>query len=404
LKVLVYEHLCSGGFAEQPISASLLAEGYAMLQGIVADFKLAGHEVTVLLDSRLSKLNPPLRADYIVPIIYADEPIKFLLAAGRINDALYIIAPESNQILQTMVAHAESTKKLVLNSPSDAIAAVADKAALYAALQKRGVPTPKTLLLKVNDPQGIKQKIGAELGYPVLFKPVDGAGCSGITLLRSETQIVDALEKIKSESKNPQFIAQQYLQGEAASVSLIADGKKALPLSLNSQQVNLEGSPDQSSYCGGAVPLAHPLKEAAFLLARRAVELFGLRGYVGLDLIFADGALYVVDVNARLTTSYVGVRQVVKLNVAQALIDAAEGKLPNKFQTEGAVCFQKIFVPQPTQETYRRTLELDGVVSPPFPIEGNRSAHALLLGYGESLAAAQVQLSRANKRLLDIIC
>ena len=49
-----------------------------MLRCVVADFKAAGHEVTVLLDARLSKLNPPIEADCTVPIFYANEPQKFI--------------------------------------------------------------------------------------------------------------------------------------------------------------------------------------------------------------------------------------------------------------------------------------------------------------------------------------
>ena len=39
------------------------------------------------------------------------------------------------------------------------------------------------------------------------------------------------------------------------------------------------------------------------------VESFsGLRGYVGVDVVLGQDKLYVVDVNPRLTTSYVGLR------------------------------------------------------------------------------------------------
>ncbi len=68
MKILVYEHVSGGGFAGQDISPSVLSEGFGMLRCLVEDFKVAGHEVTVMLDDRLSKLNPLIDADLIVPI------------------------------------------------------------------------------------------------------------------------------------------------------------------------------------------------------------------------------------------------------------------------------------------------------------------------------------------------
>ncbi len=48
-----------------------------MLRTVAADFKAAGHEVTVLLDARLSKLNPPMNVDCTVPVFYPQEAKNF---------------------------------------------------------------------------------------------------------------------------------------------------------------------------------------------------------------------------------------------------------------------------------------------------------------------------------------
>ena len=103
LRIIVYEHVSGGGYAQQPIPPSVLSEGFGMLRTVVSDFKAAGHEVTVLLDERLSKLNPPLDADCTVPIFYASEPKRFLSNIAKINDAVYVIAPETGQTLQSLV-------------------------------------------------------------------------------------------------------------------------------------------------------------------------------------------------------------------------------------------------------------------------------------------------------------
>ncbi len=405
LRILLYEHFCGGGCAEHPLVSEVLAEAYAMLRSATADFKRAGHEVTVLLDIRLIKLNSPLDADCIVPVIYAEESLKFLACIAQINDAIYVIAPESCQKLEYLVKRAEKTNKIVLNCKSHSISKVSNKEILYETLQRTGVQTPKTLILNVNDPEGVKRALD-ELGYPAVFKPTAGTGCSGITLLKSDAQIGEALKKLRKESKSRHFIAQQYVDGESASVCLITDGKKAVALSLNRQQINLAISSEESSYLGGIIPFEHPMMVRALRLAEKAVESFqGLKGYVGVDMVLGDGGLFVVDINARLTTSYVGLRCVSEINFAEAIVQVVMvGKLPLKLQNDGVACLQKIQIPLPSLEVYRKTLSQNEIVSPPFPLEGSTSSFAIILGLGGTLEAAQIQLSRANKALHSIIC
>ena len=71
------------------------------------------------------------------------------------------------------------------------------------------------------------------------------------------------------------------------------------------------------------------LENRAKALALAAVAAMpGTTGYVGVDLILGenpDGSQdVVVEINPRLTTSYVGLRQVCRQNLAQAMLDVAQ--------------------------------------------------------------------------------
>jgi len=405
LKILVYEHICGGGYAEKPLPIGVLSEGFAMLRCAVADFREAGHEVTVLLDARLAKFEPPTGANYVVQVVHAGEPRKLLVEAAKRNDAIYVVAPETGGTLQTFVRFAEETGKTSLDSKSDAIAEVADKAQLYGTLLKNWFSVPKTLTLNITDSTaGIGQTIERELKYPVVFKPTDGAGCSGISLVKGAADIEDALVKIKVESADTRFIVQEFVAGQPSSVSLFTNGKKAVALSLNIQQITLVQPAEASSYSGGCVPFEHPMKKQAFDLAERVIESFpGLRGYVGVDLILGKEGVFVLDVNARLTTAYIGLRQVVGFNMAKALIETAiTGKTPDKPQLLGVACFSKIKTPSPTAAAYRKVARLSGVISPPFPLAGYSEACALIMGYGDSMGDAQLRLEEAKKSLHSI--
>ena len=406
MKLLVYEHVSGGGYAGQPISPGVLSEGFAMLCSIVSDFKSVGHEVTVLLDARLSKLNPPIVADCTIPVFYPKEAEKFLTNATKINDAVYVIAPETGLTLRSLVELVEHTGKLSLNCEARAIQKVADKIVLYETLKKNGLPTPNTVALNVDGGLAeVKQTIRSTFSYPLVLKPMDGVSCGGLSIVKEDAQVEKAVAKIKAESTGKRFIVQEFIGGEAASVSVLCAGGKALAISLNRQNVKVAAPEAVSSYEGGAVPFDHPLKQEALKTAEKTAESFpGLRGYVGVDLVLTEDIPFVVEVNPRLTTSYVGLCRVAAFNVAEAMVNAVlKGKLPPKQKINGFVYFSKMETPKTTDSVFEKVAKISEVVSPPFPLENNDKASSLVAGQGDSLDNARLRFEEAKKRLLTII-
>jgi predicted ATP-grasp superfamily ATP-dependent carboligase len=79
--------------------------------------------------------------------------------------------------------------------------------------------------------------------------------------------------------------------------------------------------------------LAAGLAQRARDLANRALAaLPATTGYVGIDMVLGrepDGSDdAVIEVNPRLTTSYVGLRAAARTNLAEAMCQAARGELP----------------------------------------------------------------------------
>ncbi|NLF88440.1 ATP-grasp domain-containing protein [Candidatus Bathyarchaeota archaeon] len=405
MRILVYEYASGGGYAQQAIPPTILAEGYAMLRCVTTDLTAAGHQVTVPLDERISQVNSPLDIHRAFSVSAMDEPQKILLDSAKNCDAILIIAPETEQTLQKLVETVERTSKISLNCTSEGILAISGKAALSDWLEKNGYTTPKTLLLSKSDEViSLQAAITSQLSYPVVFKPVDGTSCSAISLVKKEEEIGAAIEKIKHQSVNSEFIVQEYIDGLAASVSVVSNGEKAVAISLNKQQVTLAAAEDESCYIGGCVPLDHQLKVRALSLAEHLVEAFaGLRGYIGVDVILADDNVYVVDVNPRLTTSYVGLHAACRLNIAQALVNAVtESKLPEKCTFSSVAFFAKHETRKPTATEFLKAVKQEAVVCPPFPLEETNTATALLLGKGDSLQDAYLRLEEAKKSLNSI--
>ena len=133
------------------------------------------------------------------------------------------------------------------------------------------------------------------------------------------------------------LIVQRYVEGTAASVSLLAGQGCVMPLTVNAQHISASF---RLGYRGGRTPLEHPLAERAATAAVLACGAFpGLRGYVGVDLVLTDNEAIVIEVNPRLTTAYLGVRAVLEQNVAALTLAACDGTLPRRPRVRRRVRF-----------------------------------------------------------------
>ena len=402
MNLLIFEYVSGGGYANQKLSSSILSEAYGMLRTLTSEFKAAGHNVTTLMDSRLTAFNPPNEADKIVHVSSTYEVDKKLKELSSWVDAVYVIAPESGQVLQKLLETIEASGGTTLNYEIGAIKWVSNKMTAQQTLEQSGLKVPETVLLDIHTKTENIRRLVKDLVYPLVFKPIDGVSCGGLSLIKDENKIADAVKKIAQESMSSQFIAQKVIKGKAVSACVISTGDEAVAVTLNKQRVTLAPPEGESTYNGGEVPFNHRLEKEAKKAAERAVEAVnGLKGYVGVDMILTEEEPVVIEVNPRLTTSYVGLKRVANFNTAQAIVDAViRRKLPTNVQTRGYAFFSKVEVPS-CRQVVAETYNLKDVVSPPFPIEEN-TVYALIASSSSSSRGAQSAFYRTKKRLLSL--
>jgi tyramine---L-glutamate ligase len=340
--VLVYEFFTGGGFPEGELPGGLAAEALGMLWALLADFRRWGEVRTITaLDTRFEERIPGLNretlpADEVVCVLPREHEEVYLSLLKRCDAAL-IVAPETNGILAELTARAEMAGVPLLGSSASAAALAGDKAGCSLLIfPQMDLPAPKTHIVSLVD----VPRAAEEMGYPLVIKPIDGAGSEGVYRIGCLSDLRMALPMIRRVTSHEHILLQSLADGIHASVSLLVTKDRRLPLSLNRQ---LMKAGLQFQYLGSQVPFYHNLGECALNLACNAASLIpGLNGYVGVDLVLGDDEAQLIEVNPRLTTSYIGLRQVAQINLAQAIWNGCRlGELPNTVPLIGQVVIKK---------------------------------------------------------------
>lgn len=399
MKILIYEYISGGGLADEYLSPTLLSEGFAMLKGLVSDFKNANHTVTVMLDNRIINSNSPVDADYIIKV-YSKNNQLFTDALQTV-DCAYIVAPETNGILESIVSIVEKNGTLSLNCSSESIKQSADKAKIFEYAKNLGLDIPRTFMFKAGDIDQIKNTILEKTGFPVIIKPLNGAGCSGLSLVKNIQEVSGSIEKIVKDNLVTMIIVQELISGIPASVSLISTDIDVAPISLNKQNVTLSSEDSDSSYNGGEVPLNHPLKAQAFAAATKLVKSFsGLKGYIGVDVILTEDKVFIIEVNPRLTTSYVGLRKVLNINLAQTILDSILKKeLPQNISNNGYCLFSKVPISLNSSLTSEDIYRIPEIISPPFYFPDATERYAFVESYCLNFDKAKNRFEKIKETL-----
>jgi hypothetical protein len=120
------------------------------------------------------------------------------------------------------------------------------------------------------------------------------------------------------------MIVQPRVDGTSGSVAFVIGDNRRVALRPVEQLLSTDG---RFQYLGGRIPLANELSARAISLAEKAIECVpGLFGYVGVDVVLgSDGRDWAIEINPRLTTSYVGLRAATRTNLAKVLLGVATG-------------------------------------------------------------------------------
>jgi predicted ATP-grasp superfamily ATP-dependent carboligase len=329
VRILIYEYATSGGLLDACAEdlGSLRAEGEAMVVAVADEFAaLAGVEVHLLRDRRLPP--PPLDV-HLHRVARAEDELTMLSALVACCDATLVIAPEVDDILLARARLVEEVGGRLLSPRSEVIDLCSDKLRTADCLRARGLPVPDSFEIRLD-------RCGAgpphSIEFPAILKRIDGAGSLGTRRVEHADVLI--------EPGPGRWMLQNLVPGVPASVAILCGPRGHAVLPPFVQHLDQESF----SYLGGERLMDPVLVGRARAWATKSVELLPQPvGYLGIDLVLGadpsgrDDAI--MEVNPRLTTSFVGLRQVARTNLAEAMLAIADGTLLYPEFTQEPVSF-----------------------------------------------------------------
>lgn len=283
-----------------------------MLTRVLGDLADTGRvDLSLTRDRRMAPLDLPAR---VIPVS-ATESIwsQWEECIGKC-DGVLPIAPETGGVLERLSRLVVANGKVLLGSAPQAIRIAASKIETAELLASRGTPTVTTLTVRDPIPY-------ARDGWVV--KPDDGAGCEHTYRFAN----LDSLQSwLQHAERN--HVVQPYLPGIAASASVFCHEGSAWLLACNRQMV---GCINGELRCNGVAvnALTEYADQVKPIIEQVARILPGLSGFVGVDLVLTTQGPVVMEINPRITTAYVGLRDCTGINPGALLLDLLiDGKPP----------------------------------------------------------------------------
>ena len=222
-------------------------------------------------------------------------------------------------------------------SSSSFITKTSDKAVFSGSLPIT-VAHPKTWLVSdfLEQPSSVTNPLGnSSLGsHGWVLKSRDGAGCCGMSWYSTMDELKHAIgtrEDVRCTTDR--WIVQPWQEGEHASLAVLCDSSQSFTLlGACSQRIDRR---EQVTYLGGSGPI---LRNDCAILVEFVEHILsgipGAKGWIGVDFLYRTrGAssirledLLVVEINPRLTTSYLAYRQWYGLELALGVLGLAEDR------------------------------------------------------------------------------
>lgn len=311
-RIFVYEHISAGGlWLDKSFSIpfeTLEPEGKAMLEAALADFALVDEvEIVTMIDSRSTIRTSPNVVRFNVD---SEEKFSQYFSQGLARaDFVFLIAPEKDGVLLELSQKIEQSGRKLISPNSEFVRLATSKFETNRKLKSVGIRVPKCDFVESLHANFVPAK------FPCVVKPNDG--CGSIDTVR-----VHSIEEWRDLPNYKNAVVEEWVDGIPGSVAVLCNSRVDLILPACRQYIR---GAKQLEYAGGSFPVSAEFNERARRLAERVIDAMPKTcGYFGIDIVWGEDRCEdsVIEINPRLTTSYVGLRKATHHNLLSILLNS----------------------------------------------------------------------------------
>jgi biotin carboxylase len=275
----------------------------------------------------LSVLSGCLLTDFSRPEHAVDKVVDY---ARRIGAGAVL---STNEYLTPLLARVCAALGLPGNDPALAVAA-RNKSDMARQFARHGVTAPPTLVVEHEDDL-LGLCADGRLGFPCVIKPAEGAGSSGVTVVNSADEALDAFRAAQERRGmyemplDPRVLVQDYVEGTEYSVESITQHEVSTHLCLTRKTVT--GGAHRVELGHGLPAVLSPDTEAVvYREAERAIAAVGIRDSASHTevMLTPDGRCTVIEIGARLGAGQIGflIHHALGIDPWAACLDVALGR------------------------------------------------------------------------------
>jgi len=298
MDILIYEHFLGENFDDQ-LSPLILNEAKLIIDNIIKDLSLefSDSKISLLLNKKNRNL---IHSSSHIYRSFEDNIITDISKKIKGNDKVLILAPEENLILFNLIKSLEDKNINHLNANSNFIYNSTNKLELNKKLKN----SKKYLVKTYKDYSRVFMDNG------IVAKPNDGIGAQNLFIFKNKFD----LEKNKRRLHDF-HIFQEYIKGVIIGINIVIKKNKIIILSINEQIY--KNSPKNEIYLSriNVGKYNYMLDDFKVFVENILSNLNDSFGFIGIDAILTtDKKIMFLEINPRLTTSYIGLRESIGIN------------------------------------------------------------------------------------------
>ncbi len=213
---------------------------------------------------------------------------------------------------------------------ADVIRIMGDKVAAIEAMIKSGVPTVPGSNGPLTDDAERSKRIGLEVGYPVIIKAAAGGGGRGMRVVRSEEELINAIQVTKAEAQaafgDGTVYMEKFLENPRhVEVQVLADGQ-GNAIHLGDRDCSLQRRHQKVLEEAPAPGIPDDIRNDVLQACVNACIEIGYRGAGTFEFLYENGKFFFIEMNTRVQVEHPVTEMITGVDIVKEQLLIASGE------------------------------------------------------------------------------